>query len=189
MERDRERDRSPIPLPPSFQVPSTVPIPHHPGECMPLRDLMRLDYAPPPGRAGAAQRALDLQIVDTGGDRLSTLRWMDDYNATDEQAAQFCPRYNSKALRWAEFLVLEYIFESFLVRDAMVVRVKRTAAGYQWFFSGTCPHHRTRHANHWSLTQFNNNQCYSVFRCFKDGTVRRTGYLPLDALPASVVEE
>ena len=191
MERDRERDRETVPpsfeVPPSFQVPSTVPIPCHPGECMPLRDLMRIDYSAPPGRQGAQQRAADLAIVDTGGERLSTLKWMDDYNASDEQCAHFIPRVNGKARRWAEMLVGEYLFETYSVRDAMLIRVERTTKGYIWFFTGLCPHHRKYHdKNRWTLTQFDNNQAYTVFRCFQDSTVRRTGYLPLDATNAQV---
>lgn len=170
---DRHRDRALDLTPPGHQ-PS------------PLADLL---LTPPvtPGRQGAADRARDLGILVTVAQeaRFQGIKWLEDFNATDEQAALFVPRtVSSPALRWAQMMVLEYLCESYRVFDAHVVEVRKTTTGaYVWYFKGTCPHHRYPHShNRWSLTQYANNEAFTVFRCFHDGSVRRLGYLPLDAV-------
>ena len=178
MERDRERDR-----PPPSGVPAT-PL----GGAARENALWQRLLTPPlaPGRIGAVERAQDLGIVaDEATERkFAGLKWLEDYNATDEQAAHFMPRTNAlPALRWAQMMVQEYLCESYRVMDAVLVEVRKSQTGaYIWYFKGTCPHHRYPHShNRWSLTQYKDNQAFTVFRCFHDGCVRRLGYLPLDA--------
>ena len=179
MNRDRERDRDLVP-------PCTQPDAR--GGAARERSLWQLLLTPPqaPGRIGAVERAQDLGIVATQADeaRVAGIKWLEDYNATDEQAARFMPQtVASPALRWAQMMVQEYLCESYRVMDAHLVEVRKTATGaYVWYFKGTCPHHRYPHSNNrWSLTQYANNQAFTIFRCFHDGEVRRLGYLPLDA--------